>query len=178
MERNVAKAAVPTKEEAMTDARKTGIILKRTSSALVLLLLLCACNGTLLHSFYRVDGEWARYSAAEFTYSPYYSPCARCGIRVEVRTDASYRYKNLVVRAEYRNMKDSLMACDTIPIMVYGDDGHRIGATAGILYQQESSIISPDVAFRDSVNIRLYHLMPDEMLKGVHDIGIKLTRFD
>ena len=160
----------------MTDARKTRTILKRASSALVLLLLLCACNGTLLHSFHCVNGEWKRSSVAEFTYTPHYSPCAACNMQIEARTDASYRYKNLVVSVEYRNMKDSLMACDTIPITVYSDDGHRMGATAGILYQQESETVSPGIVFNDSVNIRLRHLMPDEALKGVHDIGIRLTR--
>ena len=70
------------------------------------------------------------------------------------------------------------MACDTIPITVYSKDGHRIGATAGILYQQKSEIVSPSIDFNDSVNIYLRHLMPDETLKGVHNIGIRLTRLN
>lgn len=75
-------------------------------------------------------------------------------------------------------MNDSLLTCDTLPIFVYGDDGHRIGATAGMLYQQESNVVLPDISFRDSVVIRLHHLMYDDVLKGVHDIGVKLMNLD
>ena len=153
-------------------------MLKRTSSNLLLLLLLCACDGTLFHSFCPLDGEWRRDSVAEFAYISYYSPDAVHGLRVEARTDASYRYKNLVIRAEYLNMNDSLLACDTLPITVYGDDGRRVGATAGMLYQQESGVIKPNVLFKDSVVIRLYHLMPDDTLKGVHNVGVRLMNLD
>ena len=162
----------------MTNAIKRRTILKRASSTLLLLFLLCSCDGTLFHSFYSVDGEWERDSVAEFTYCARYYPDAICGLRIEARTDAAYRYKNLAVRAEFLNTNDSLIACDTIPIIVYGNDGHRVGATAGLLYQQESDIIFPNISFRDSVFIRLNHIMPDDALKGVHDIGIKLTRID
>ena len=162
----------------MTNAIKRRTILKRASSTLLLLFLLCSCDGTLFHSFYSVDGEWERDSVAEFSYCARYYPDAICGLRIEARTDAAYRYKNLAVRAEFLNTNDSLIACDTIPIIVYGNDGHRVGATAGLLYQQESDIIFPNISFRDSVFIRLNHIMPDDVLKGVHDIGIKLTKID
>lgn len=99
-------------------------------------------------------------------------------MRVEARTDASYRYQNLVVRAEILNANDSLLLCDTLPIMVYGNDGRRIGATAGMLYQHESNIVVPDIFFGDSVIIRLCHIMPDDTLKGVHDVGLKLMRLN
>ena len=157
----------------MTDAR-IRTILKRASSFLLSLLLLCSCDGTLFHSFSSVGGEWHRYSAVEFVYAGQLSSSVVCGMQVEARTDASYRYKNLVVRVDYLTMSDSLLVCDTLPVFIYGDDGHRIGATAGMLYQQESNVVLPDVAFSDSVVIRLHHLMPDEALKGVHDIGLKL----
>lgn len=162
----------------MTNAIKRRTTHKRASSILLLLFLLCSCDGTLFHSFYSVDDEWERDSVAEFTYCARYYPYAVCGLRVEARTDAAYRYKNLVVRAEYLNTNDSLMACDTIPIMVYENDGYRVGATAGMLYQLESDIISPKISFRDSIVIRLSHLMSEDVLKGVHDIGIKLIKLD
>lgn len=119
-----------------------------------------------------------RDSVAEFAYVSQYSPNAVHGMRVEARTDASYRYKNLVVRAEFLNMADSLLLCDTLPVVVYGEDGQRAGATAGMLYQQESNIVVPEISFADSVIIRLRHIMPDDTLKGVHDVGVKLMRLD
>lgn len=161
------------REEAMIDARiKT--ILQRASSLLLLLFLLCSCENTLFHSFSSVGGEWQRSSVVEFAYGNRYNSYSVCGLQIEARTDASYRYKNIVVRAEYFNKSDSLLHCDTIPVLVYNDEGHRIGATVGVLYQQESNVILPKISFNDTVHIRLNHIMPDESLKGVHDIGIKL----
>ena len=136
--------------------------------------MLCGCDGTLFHSYRRLGGEWQRDSVVEFTYDAHSSPDVLCGLQVEARTDAPYRYKNLVVCVELSSIGDSLMACDTLPIMVYGDEGHRVGSTAGMLYQQSSKLILPKAFFGDSVVIRLRHLMPDEALEGVHDIGVKL----
>ena len=158
----------------MTDARKTRTILRRASSALLLLLMLCACDGTLFHTFFSIGGEWISGSAVEFVCGGEMSPYTVCGLQVEARTDASYRYKNLVVQADYFNSCDSLLACDTITIVIYDDDGRRIGATAGVLYQQESDVVMPKISFSDSVIVRLNHLMPDDNLRGVHDIGIRL----
>ena len=160
----------------MRDATRTTRAILRRASSIILLFLLCACDGTLYHSFSTLAGEWQRDSVAEFVYGSPYLPSAGCAVRVEARTDATYRYRSLVVCAGYYNMNDSLLACDTIPIVVYGDDGRRLGATAGILYQQQSDILFPEVSFRDSVTIRLRHIMPDDTLKGVHDIGIRLMK--
>lgn len=157
----------------MTGAR-IEIIIQRASSLLLLLLLLCGCDGTRFHSFSSQGGVWRRDSIAEFIYCARYTPDAVHGLQVEARTDATYRYKNLVVCADFFNMNDSLLACDTLSVTVYCDDGRRAGSTAGLLYQQQSNVVLPEVSFRDSVVIRLYHLMPDEVLKGVHDVGIKL----
>ena len=66
----------------------------------------------------------------------------------------------------------------TLNRAVYGDEGLRVGSTAGMLYQGGSNILQPDISSRDSLVIRLYHLMPDEMLEGVHDIGVKLVSID
>jgi gliding motility-associated lipoprotein GldH len=114
----------------------------------------------------------------EFVYGgqEYYN--GKCGVKVEARTDVAYRYKNLVVRAEFLSMGDSLIAVDTFALAVYGDEGLRVGSTAGMLYQESSDISLPDISSRDSLIIRLYHLMPDEQLEGVHDIGVKLVNID
>jgi gliding motility-associated lipoprotein GldH len=157
---------------------KTRIILQKASNILALLLLLCACDGTRFHSFSSLDGVWERDSAVTYSYANRYSPSEFCGLQIEARTDASYCYKNLVVCADFFNLSDSLLASDTLIVPVYGDDGRRIGATAGMLYQQKSNVVPQSISFRDSVTIRLYHLMPDTALKGVYDVGVRLVKLD
>ena len=157
--------------------RVTRTILQKASSAL-LLLLLCACGGTLFHTFSPLDGGWQRGTAVEFVYGgqEYYN--GKCGVRVEARTDVAYRYKDLIVCAEFLSMGDSLIAVDTFALAVYGDEGLRVGSTVGMLYQEGSDIRQPGISSRDSLVIRLYHLMPDELLEGVRDIGVKLVNIN
>ena len=161
----------------MTDV-KTRTTLKKASSIIALLFLLCACDGTLFHSFYSFDGVWERDSTAVFAYGDRYTSSDFCDMQIEARTDASYRYKNLVVRADFFNQSDSLLSSDTLVVPVYGNDGRRIGATAGMLYQQKSVAVPQSISFRDSVTMRLSHLMPDNALEGVYDVGIRLVRAD
>jgi gliding motility-associated lipoprotein GldH len=157
---------------------KTKTILQKASSILVMLFLICACDGTLFHSFSSLDGVWERDSAVVFAYGNPYHSSDVCALQVEMRTDASYCYKNLVVRADIFNRSDSLLSSDTLAVPVYGNEGHRIGATAGMLYQQKSDARLQSISFRDSVTIRLYHLMPDTALKGVYDVGVRLVKLD
>ena len=71
-------------------------------------------------------------------------------------------------------MRDSLLKVDTIPLVIYNDNGRRIGATAGILYQQKSELGILNLP-SDSLVIRLSHIMPAEILEGVADVGVRLT---
>lgn len=159
----------------MTGVRKARTILLRASSVLLSLFLLCACDSTLFHSFRSLDGGWQRGHVLEYVYDATYANVAACGMRVEARTTAGYRYKDLVVRAEYLDMRDSLMSVDTIPLVIYTGNGRRAGATAGMLYQQQSDISPLRLSGIDTVVIRLSHLMPDETLTGITDVGIKLV---
>ena len=158
----------------MIDVKKARTILIGASSILLSFLLLCACDGTLFHSFHSVNEGWQRNCGLEYMYDGKHLGSGKCGMYLEARTMAKYRYKNLVVRAEYMNMRDSLLAVDTIPLAVYDDTGRRFGATAGILYQQKSDIRFLDLPAGDSVVIRLSHIMPDDTLEGVADIGVRL----
>ena len=158
----------------MIDVKKARTTLIGASSILLSFLLLCACDGTLFHSFHSVNEGWQRHNELEYIYDGRHLGSGKCGMYLEARTMAKYRYKNLVVRAEYMNTRDSLLVVDTIPLAVYDDSGRRSGATAGILYQQKSNMCFLDLPAGDSVVIRLSHIMPDETLEGVADVGVRL----
>ncbi|MBR2318839.1 MAG: hypothetical protein IKA52_04110 [Bacteroidaceae bacterium] len=137
--------------------------------------MLCACDGTLFHSFRSLNGGWQRGNNLVYMYDGRYMSAGVYGMYLEARTIAGYRYKNLTVRAEYYNMRDSLLAVDTIPLVIYNENGSRAGATAGMLYQQSSDMRLVNLPAGDSVVISLSHLMPDETLKGVTDVGVRLV---
>lgn len=160
----------------MTDARKARKTILRTTNSLFLLVLLCSCGGACFHSFRSIDGGWHRDSAVVYMYDGHHR--GSCAMSVETRTTAAYRFKNVVVRAEYLNVCDSLLGSDTISIPVFSDKGRRLGATAGMLYQHSSRMGHVDFPKGDSVVIRISHIMSDEILHGVTDVGIKLVDLD
>ncbi len=97
---------------------------------------------------------------------------------VETRTTARYRYKNLVIYAECRDKSDSVLYSGTVPIVAYDSNGHRVGSTAGMLYQQKSDMILMNLPACDSLSIRLLHSMPENLVEGVEDVGVKLVRLN
>lgn len=160
----------------MTDVKKVRTTLLKASSAFLSFLLLCACDSTLFHSFKQLNGGWERGVVLEYKYAGSTVNRGGCGMFVETRTTAGYRYKNVVVRAECLDMRDSILSVDTVPIVVYKDNGRRAGATAGMLYQQESELAVMNLPACDSLVIRLSHIMPDDTLTGITDVGVRLVR--
>ena len=152
------------------------------SSAVIFLMctafLLQSCDGTLFHSFKSVENmAWSRCDTLEFTYSNSWAGAAVvcAGMSIEVRHTASYRYKNLLVRAEVLNSCDSTIVVDTLSCVIYDDNGIRCGSTTGTMYQQSTE---PSVLYlpqADTLRIRLSHIMDEERLQGVCDVGIKLV---
>lgn len=115
-------------------------------------------NDTVVYVF---DGTDRKYKELELS--------------VEAIATASYRLKNLAVRAEYVSSQDSLLGCDTFLINVFDNEGRRAGATAGLLYQLRSDAKHVDFPAKDSIYIRLNHLMPASSLDGITDVGIRIT---
>lgn len=142
------------------------------------LLVLQSCEGTLFHSFRSVEGmAWSRYDTLEFIYSAggQGSPLACADMSLEVRHSSRYGFKYLTVRAEFLNGCDSIIAVDTLYCTIYDDNGLRNGSTAGILYQQQSEPVALSLPGADTLKIRLSHIMNEELLQGVCDVGVRLV---
>ena len=157
----------------MIDAKKARKILQKASN-LLLLLVLCSCDGTIFHKFHSLDDGWQREDTLVYMYDNGYANAGLCGAYVEVRTTAGYRYKNLLVRTECLALQDSSSIVDTVPLVIYDSNGVHMGATAGMLYQQKSEMRLLNLPVGDSVVIRLSHIMPADTLIGVTDVGIRL----
>ena len=97
-------------------------------------------------------------------------------LSVQLRSNSSFKYKGLWVRAEsYALSGDSLLSVDTLFCRVYDENGRHIGSIAGLLFQNESNVAMVDASPADMVEIRVTHIMPDAVLQGVCDVGIKLS---
>ena len=144
---------------------------------LVLPLLLASCGGTVFHEFRAVDGSvWNRHDTLHFCYDGSFDGDATgYDLSLEARVDASYSYRNLVARVECRSLNDSsFVAVDTLCCELFGKDGHRKGATAGILYQVSCAPIYIDAKGGDTLVVLVSHIMDADELAGVSDVGIRL----
>lgn len=145
----------------------------------VIALAFVSCGHVVYHNHSSLDdGKWGRGDTLSFMYDGSLDKRNTTGyeLSVEVRTDASYTYKNLDVRVESRDTRSGIIIqVDTLRCAVFGDDGRRLGATAGMLYQVSSEPLYVPKGVGDSISFRLTHAMHEEELQGVADAGIKLN---
>ena len=164
----------------MTVGIESARMLQKASKTALMLVaaLLCSCGDVLFHEFRSVEGRtWSRDNVLSFCYDGAFDTGDSTGylLSVEARTDASYSYKNLVVRVEtFDGEGGELLSTDTFCCSVYADDGRREGSTAGVLYQVGSDEAFIAKGTCDTVVMRLSHIMEPEELCGVSDVGVRL----
>lgn len=146
---------------------------------LLTVLVLASCDGTVYHSFKQVSNKaWSPSDTLSFVYEGVDGRGDGNALKIcaQIRHNAGYRYKNLLLRVETMDMCDSsLVSVDTLCCRIFDDSGRRLGSTAGTLYQNSSGEIIVDASPSDTLLMRLSHIMADSTLAGVCDVGIKLT---
>ena len=148
---------------------------KRLSFLLLTTLMLCACND-VYHNFCSTKGEWKRNDTLRFEFfAPNDSKEKYYDARVEIRCTAEYPYKDLWMRIEADSKGYSSPYVDTLHCDIFDEAGRHNGATAGTLYQLSFPISSIPAAYGDTLDISIIHIMDDEILKGVRDVGIRLS---
>ena len=155
-------------------------MIKQAIRSLSLLLLtalsLSSCNDTF-HEFRSTNGEWQRNDTLRFSYTDasdgkesYYDA------KIELRCTADYSYKDLWLRIEANSPQYPEPYTDTLHCNIFDDTGRHIGTTAGTMYQLDFPIDPLPAAYNDTIEISIVHIMNDEALKGVSDVGIRLSR--
>lgn len=140
------------------------------------ILLLASCDN-LFHQYCAVGGCWVSSDTLTFTYS------ARegeerllCNFDIEVRSNSDYRYKELFLRVERLSKLQRDTVVDTLLCELFDDKGYRKGSAAGILQQTGFTVDTLEVLPDDTLTIKISHLMDDECLQGVSDVGVRLSR--
>ena len=187
--RNVVKEVVATRITTITVLNRKGTMtrgrdvarkLQKASNAFLIVMtaLLCGCGEVLFHEFRSIGSRgWEKAESLCFSFDggSLAGECAGYLLSVEARTDASYSYKDLVVRVDtFDGEAGALLSTDTLCCAVYADDGRREGATAGMLYQVSSGGILLPKGVCDTVVMCLSHIMEPDVLCGVYDVGIRL----
>ena len=164
----------------MVSAIRGGMRRLRVNLCLLLsVMLLTACTGTLFHNYSAVEGcVWYRNDTVCFVCDGAVMNSEVCNIAAEVRTTADYEYKDLEISVGVYSLADSLLFADTLLCAIYGDDGRRLGTTAGLLYQQSSDLYAFPPVSNDTLMIRMSHVMDCDSLAGVSDVGIRISLID
>lgn len=97
--------------------------------------------------------------------------------QVEMRCTPQYPYKDIWIEIKGENATQGLLFTDTLHCEIYDEKGRMNGSTAGVLYQMSFPLPHPVTLPNDSVNIILRHIMSDDSLPGVSDVGIRFSNF-
>ena len=154
--------------------RKTDF--RRAWAALFLVGMLAACRPEIVfHSFRPVPpAGWERNDSLRFeAFLP--DSSAAYSLCVELRHGVSYPYCELPVLLTLAN--DSLpdAFADTALIAVADREGRWLGTGWGDLRTASSSFISLPAGAKVSCRIVVSSLLPDSLLPGVSDVGIKIV---
>ena len=172
--------AVPNKGRIMAEGIRKSLerMLQRASKPLLSLfaLSLASCSGTLFHEYRALDDTcWSRSDTLMFIYDcSHESGVAGYELTFEARVDASYAYKNIVASVLVNGKQETEIFADTLVCEVYDGNGNPNGATAGILYQVSSEPIYIDAIEGDTLFMRVSHIMDNDELGGVYDVGLRI----
>lgn len=151
-------------------------VLPRLKQLLLAVLLLASCDGTVYHQFREVDGDgWNVTDTLQFHYEGSGRSTKAVQMAVQVRYGSAYKYKDLYLRVETLLADSALLSVDTLCCPIYDDNGRRLGSTAGSIYQNESQNVLLDASCADTLLLKVSHIMADESLQDVFDVGVELT---
>lgn len=146
----------------------------------VCLFLLEGCHtDTRYHVYRAVSGTdgWSKSDSMEFVL-PADVPAGTYGMEIGIRHTGEYPYRDIwlsVTKVE----GDSLPShTDTLHIYLADEEGHwkQHGGAIGGLFQQTSVCGKPVTLLADSITrcFRVTHLMRQNPLPGISDVGIRL----
>lgn len=145
------------------------------------ILILAACqNNTVYHSYEPVslDG-WSKSDTLVYTL-PNSIPAGKYEVEIGIRHQESYPYRDLWLEIGH-NTQDSLVyVTDTLQLFLADEAGNKTGDGPCGLYQcglpYKASL--PIRAEGSTRAFRIVHIMTDNPLTGISDVGIRLRRLE
>jgi len=140
---------------------------------LLVALFLQGCDEQVFYHTYRnipLEG-WALNDTLYFTLSISDSTFTHYQYDVEIRHQENYKYKELILLLQH-DQSNQLMY-DTLHITTSQHHGQWIGKGIGKLFQTQIS--KGYISSADTCQFKIIHLMPDSLLIGINEVGIKLS---
>lgn len=143
---------------------------------LVALLLCISCNSETIYSYYHhvpLTG-WERND----TVSYHISPVLQAGSyqeKIGIRIKGDYPFKGLTLIIHQTVFPSMQSHSDTLNCQLVSEQGYPEGKGVN-LFQYDFPITTLSLNEGDSLRINIHHDMKREILPGVADIGLTLTR--
>lgn len=137
-----------------------------------------ACDEqTVYHSFQSLPTEgWQRNDTLFFNVSVADS-ATLYNVSVEVRNRNNYPYQNLPLLIYYDSPEIPNIKRDTLELRLADNAGIWLGDGWGGLYQSTLPAGFIRIGKAGEYRFKIIHLLPDEVLPGINDVGIKLKRW-
>ncbi len=150
-------------------------------SAAVALCLLSGCGqqeGLSFHTYCSIAPEgWQNQDTLDFELC--IRDSAVCyALTVEMRNRAEYPYLNLPLSIAFVDSVGTLLACDSIQLLLADGQGSWRGKGWGGLYCSAKEAKPICVPYSGRYTLRLSYALPDSLLPGLSDIGIRLESLD
>lgn len=139
------------------------------------LLVLCACDDVRFHCHHTLGGEWSYSDTLLFACYGAGRGDKELSANVELRCNSDYPYRELWIALENVSQEYSENLADTFSLPIYSMQGVPNGATAGLLRQLSIPVGNLDVPSNDTLLLRIYPIMNDDVLPGIYNVGIKLV---
>lgn len=140
--------------------------------------VLTACDeNTVYHSYQSTPPDGWKKSDTLFFNVPVKDSLALLQLSAEIRNESNYAYRNIYLSVSH-NLEDSTVwKTDTLLLILADKEGKWNGTGWGSLFQSTLPIGSAIVRHPGNYTFKITHGMQDELLKGINDVGVKITVF-
>ena len=97
-------------------------------------------------------------------------------LTVEIRNRNTYPYQNINLSVGYEDPESKRVQVDTLKAVLASKEGIWKGDGWGGLYQSAFSAGSIKIGRSGNYLFKIAYTLPDEILPGINDVGIKLRR--
>ena len=151
-------------------------LLRNSIWLLLATCLTAACNeNTGYHSYQSIPTEGWKKSDTLFFNVPVKDSLALLRLSAEIRNESNYAYRNIYLTVSH-NLEDSTVwKTDTLLLILADKEGKWNGTGWGSLFQSTLPIGSAIVRHPGNYTFKITHGMQDELLKGINDVGVKIT---
>ena len=139
-------------------------------------LSIVACNDdTLLHSYKPLPVEgWNRCDTISFNL-PKTEKNINGTLTIGLRTKANIGIRDVVLAVEQCNENAYVCRCDTLQYPLTDSEGYALSKGVNC-HQYETMQLPIHIQEGQNGSIRIHHLMTNEVLTGITEVGIKINK--